>query len=45
MGQARAMSALLWCKGIGNAMREWDGWSHDWQYWHQMMKSYIGGHD
>jgi esterase/lipase superfamily enzyme len=45
MGQARAMSSLLWSKGIGNALREWDGWSHDWQYWHHMMKSYVGGHD
>jgi esterase/lipase superfamily enzyme len=45
IGQARAMSSLLWRKGIGNALREWDGWSHDWQYWHHMMKLYVGGHD
>ncbi|MFN8373729.1 MAG: alpha/beta hydrolase-fold protein [Anaerolineae bacterium] len=45
MGQARAMSALLWSKGIGNALREWDGWSHDWQYWHHMMRTYVNGHD
>ncbi len=42
---ARAFSALLWSKGIGNALREWDGWSHDWPYWQRMIQLYIGGHD
>lgn len=41
----RDMSGLLWSKGIGNALREWDGWSHDWQYWQKMVLHYIGGHD
>jgi esterase/lipase superfamily enzyme len=45
MPSARAMSAVLWGKGIGNALREWDGWSHDWPYWEQMLKQYINGHD
>lgn len=45
MGSARRLSALLWEKGIGNALREWDGWSHDWPYWQKMMLMYIGGHD
>ncbi|MBI5670859.1 MAG: esterase family protein [Chloroflexi bacterium] len=43
--QARDMSAVLWSKGIGNALREWDGWSHDWPYWQRMVLLYIGGHD
>jgi len=43
--QARGLSALLWNKGIGNALREWDGWAHDWPYWEKMMHLYIGGHD
>lgn len=42
---SRAMSGLLWSKGIGNALREWDGWSHDWPYWEKMMLTYINGHD
>lgn len=42
---ARALSAALWEKGIGNALREWDGWAHDWQYWEKMLLLYIGGHD
>ncbi len=42
---ARDFSGLLWSKGIGNALREWDGWSHDWQYWQQMLLKYINGHD
>lgn len=45
MGSARAMSGLLWSKGIGNALREWEGWSHDWQYWQRMIQLYISGHD
>jgi esterase/lipase superfamily enzyme len=45
MPSSRALSELLWSKGIGNALREWDGWSHDWQYWQKMMLTYINGHD
>jgi len=39
------MSKVLWDKGIGNALRVWDGWAHDWPWWHQMVQKYIGGHD
>lgn len=42
---SRDMSTVLWNKGIGNALRAWDGWSHDWPYWQRMILSYIGGHD
>jgi esterase/lipase superfamily enzyme len=45
LGSSRAMSATLWSKGIGNALREWDAWSHDWPYWTKMMQTYINGHD
>lgn len=41
----RQFSATLWHKGIGNALRIWDGWAHDWPYWQQMLGHYIGGHD
>ena len=41
----RDMSSILWNKGIGNALREWDGWAHDWQYWEKMVTLYIGGSD
>jgi esterase/lipase superfamily enzyme len=41
----RWFSGQLWNKGIGNALREWDGWSHDWPYWHKMIRMYINGHD
>ncbi|HEY1013988.1 MAG TPA: alpha/beta hydrolase-fold protein [Herpetosiphonaceae bacterium] len=40
-----ALSANLWRHGIGNALRLWDGWSHDWPYWGKMLTHYIGGHD
>ena len=40
-----AFAALLWQKGIGNALRIWDGWAHDWPYWQRMLTMYIGGHD
>jgi esterase/lipase superfamily enzyme len=39
------MSSVLWNKGVGNALRLWDGWAHDWPWWEQMMRLYIGGHD
>ncbi len=42
---AREMSRVLWSKGIGNALREWDGWAHDWDYWRRMLTLYIDGHD
>lgn len=45
MGSARALSNVLWSKSIWHALREWDGWSHDWPYWQKMMLTYIGGHD
>jgi esterase/lipase superfamily enzyme len=38
-------SGRLWSKGIGNALRIWDGWAHDWPYWARMLPMYVGGHD
>ena len=29
----REFSATLWNAGVGNALRIWDGWCHDWPYW------------
>ena len=40
-----AVNPILWNKGIGNALRLWDGWSHDWPWWRDMIRLYIGGHD
>lgn len=39
------LSSILWNKGIGNALRLWDGWAHDWPWWRDMIRLYIGGHD
>lgn len=44
-GNNEYLSKLLWEKQIGNALRLWDGWSHDWPYWMQMIRLYINGHD
>jgi len=44
-GNNENLSTALWDKGIGNALRVWDGWSHDWPYWEQMIKLYINGSD
>jgi esterase/lipase superfamily enzyme len=41
--RSRQMSSVLWSKGIGNALREWDGWNHDWPYWEMMLRHYMGG--
>jgi esterase/lipase superfamily enzyme len=40
----RYLSGLLWEKGVGNALRIWDGWAHDWPWWREMIVRYIGGH-
>lgn len=39
------LSGLLWSKGIWHALRLWDGWAHDWPWWQQMIRLYVGGHD
>ena len=41
----RDFSTILWDRGVGNALRTWDGWAHDWPYWEKMVRRYIGGHD
>ena len=38
-------SAILWRKGIGNALREWNGHAHDWPYWERMIVKYVGGQE
>ncbi len=40
-----SLSEILWSKNIWHALRIWDGWAHDWPWWHQMLRLYIGGHD
>jgi len=39
------LSRVLWEKGVWHAFRLWDGWSHDWPWWRQMVQAYLGGHD
>jgi esterase/lipase superfamily enzyme len=41
----RAMSGVLWERGVGNALRIWDGWAHDWPWWERMIRLYLRGHD
>ena len=41
----RAMSGALWEKGVGNSLRIWDGWAHDWPWWERMIRLYLRGHD
>ena len=43
--QNEEFSHLLWQKHIWHALRIWDGWAHDWPYWKQMVRLYIGGSD
>ena len=45
VGQNRDLSGKLWAKGIGNALREWDGVAHDWPTWQRMLTLYVDGHD
>lgn len=41
----RHFSHILWEKNIWHALRVWDGWNHDWPYWQEMVRHYIGGAD
>ncbi len=45
VGNNEYLSEILWSKNIGHALRIWDGWVHDWPYWKDMIRRYIGGHD
>ena len=40
-----AFSDALWRQDVWHALRIWDGWSHDWPYWREMVQHYIGGPD
>ena len=42
-GSSEQLSRSLWEHGVGNALRVWDGWAHDWPWWQQMIRTYIGG--
>jgi esterase/lipase superfamily enzyme len=44
-GNSEYFSGRLWSKNVWHALRIWDGWSHDWPYWRQMIRTYIGGSD
>jgi len=39
------LSTRLWDKGVGNALRVWDGFAHDWPVWKHMLDRYLSGHD
>ena len=43
--QNEDFSAVLWEKGIGNALRVFDGHAHDWPYWEDWLVRYVAGHD
>jgi esterase/lipase superfamily enzyme len=42
-GNSEYFSGRLWSKGIWNALRIWDGWAHDWPFWRDMIRTYVGG--
>jgi esterase/lipase superfamily enzyme len=39
----REFSQSLWNKDVWHAFREWDGFAHDWPYWHKQILMYLGG--
>jgi esterase/lipase superfamily enzyme len=39
--EARELSRILWEKEVPNTLDLWDGWAHDWPYWHQMIRKYL----
>jgi len=39
----RRFSQSLWDRNVWHAYREWDGFAHDWPWWHDWITLYIGG--
>jgi esterase/lipase superfamily enzyme len=39
--EARKLSAVLWGKGVPNTLDVWEGWVHDWPYWHAMIRKWL----
>jgi esterase/lipase superfamily enzyme len=37
------LSNVLWSRGIWHAFRPWNGRAHDWPWWQQMVRRYVGG--
>jgi esterase/lipase superfamily enzyme len=42
-GNNQHISDVLWSKDIWHALRIWDGWAHDWPWWREMIRHYVGG--
>lgn len=40
---SRRVGELMREKGIDVWLDIWDGWAHDWPYWKEMMRKYLGG--
>jgi len=45
LGENEEFSRRLWSKRLWHALRIWDGWSHDWPYWRDMIRQYAFGAD
>lgn len=45
VGNNEYLSRILWERGVGNALRLWDGWAHDWPWWKDMIRIYVNGSD
>jgi esterase/lipase superfamily enzyme len=39
----RQFSQSMWNRGVWHALREWEGFAHDWPWWHEQILLYIGG--
>lgn len=41
VNEARGLSRILWQIGVPNMLDVWEGWVHDWPYWHEMIRKYL----
>ena len=39
--ESRRMAKLLQDKGVPASLHVWDGWSHDWPYWKEMVDVFL----
>jgi esterase/lipase superfamily enzyme len=40
---SRRVAGLLRDKGVDVGLEIWPGWAHDWPYWKEMLRKYLGG--
>jgi esterase/lipase superfamily enzyme len=41
VGEVIQLAQVLQRKGVPVQLNLWDGWDHDWPYWHEMVRQHL----